>query len=104
MMRDSTAPGAPLKAFRWGMLSGTSSSAPYTRLTAPGTVPFALWCAAQHLDDYEEALWLTVSGLGDRDTTCAIAGGIVACCTGAEGIPAAWRAAREPLPEWAFGG
>ena len=30
------------------------------------TVPFALWCAAQQLDHYEEALWLTVSGLGDR--------------------------------------
>jgi hypothetical protein len=31
------------------------------------TVPFALWSAACHLNDYEEALWATVSGLGDRD-------------------------------------
>lgn len=38
--------------------------------------------------DYEAALWLTVSGLGDRDTTCAIVGGIVITCTGSEGIPA----------------
>lgn len=69
-------------------------------VSAQDTVPFVLWCAAQHLDNYEEALWLTVSGLGDRDTTCAMVGGIVACCTGVEGIPAAWRQAREPLPAW----
>lgn len=70
------------------------------RISAQDTVPFTLWCAAHHLDDYEEALWATVSGLGDRDTTCAIVGGIVACRTGVEGIPAAWREAREPLPDW----
>jgi ADP-ribosylglycohydrolase len=61
------------------------------------TVPFALWCAARHLDDFEEALWTTVSGLGDRDTTCAIAGGVVALSVGAEGIPRGFAAAREPL-------
>ena len=43
------------------------------------------------------------SGLGDRDTTCAIAGGVAACYTGITGIPATWRAAREPLPGWAIG-
>lgn len=69
-------------------------------LTAVDTVPFALWCAAQHLDDYEQALWVTVSGLGDRDTTCAIVGGIVALSPGAESIPMDWLAAREPLPGW----
>jgi ADP-ribosylglycohydrolase len=69
-------------------------------VSAQDTVPFVLWCAAKHLISYEEALWLTVSGLGDRDTTCAIVGGIVACCTGLEGIPDAWRQAREPLPDW----
>ena len=71
-----------------------------TGLSAQDTVPFALWCAAQHLTDYEAdyeaALWLTVSGLGDRDTTCAI----VACAVGAEGIRSAWLQAREPLPNW----
>lgn len=71
-----------------------------THVSAQDTVPFALWCAAQHLNNYEEALWLTVSGLGDRDTTCAIAGGIVALSTGVEGIPTAWLQAREPLPSW----
>ncbi len=69
-------------------------------VSAQDTVPFALWCAATRLNDYEEALWLTVSGLGDRDTTCAIAGGVVASYTGVEGIPSSWRQDREPLPSW----
>lgn len=62
------------------------------------TVPFSLWCASRFLDDFEEAMWATVSGLGDRDTTCAIVGGIVALRVGATGLPAAWLAKREPLP------
>jgi ADP-ribosylglycohydrolase len=61
------------------------------------TVPFALWCAARHLDDYAEALWTTVSGLGDRDTTCAIVGGIVVLYAGKGSIPEEWFRAREPL-------
>ena len=64
---------------------------------APDTVPFALWCAARHLDDYEAAIWSTVAGLGDRDTTCAIVGSIVVMRAGPTSIPASWRAAREPL-------
>lgn len=64
---------------------------------APDTVPFTLWCAARHLGNYEEALWTTVSGLGDRDTTCAIVGGIVALSCGPAGIPREWLACREPL-------
>jgi ADP-ribosylglycohydrolase len=71
-----------------------------TEISAQDTVPFALWCAAQHLNNYEEAQWLTVSGLGDRDTTCAIVGGIVALSAGVESIPLEWRQAREPLPNW----
>jgi len=67
------------------------------RVLSWDTVPFALWCAARHLDSYEEALWTTVSGLGDRDTTCAMAGGVVALSAGRGSIPAAWIAAREPL-------
>lgn len=61
------------------------------------TVPYALWCAAHHLDDFEEALWETVSGLGDTDTTCAIVGGLVALRTGS--VPPWLLTAREPLPE-----
>jgi ADP-ribosylglycohydrolase len=70
-------------------------------ISAQDTVPFVLWCAGQKLD-YEEAIWLTASGGGDVDTTCAMVGGIVAMYTGVEGIPAEWIQAREPLPEWAF--
>ena len=72
------------------------------RVSAQDTVPFALWCAAKQLSNYEEALWLTVSGLGDRDTTCAIVGGIVASYTGVEGIPREWLTSRESLPDWPF--
>ncbi|HVZ38225.1 MAG TPA: ADP-ribosylglycohydrolase family protein [Candidatus Kapabacteria bacterium] len=67
------------------------------RISAADTVPFALWCAARHLGNYEEALWTTVSGLGDRDTTCAIVGGIVVLRTGMEAIPERWLHAREKL-------
>src|SRR5262249_40610533 len=65
--------------------------------TVPDTVPFCLWSSAAHLDDYAEAIWATISGLGDSDTNCAIVGGIVALSAGAESIPAEWLKAREPL-------
>lgn len=61
------------------------------------TVPFCLWCAARHAKDYTKAMWTTVSGLGDRDTTCAIVGGIVALSAGRESIPIEWLKAREPI-------
>ncbi|MFF4651524.1 ADP-ribosylglycohydrolase family protein [Streptomyces sp. NPDC001380] len=68
------------------------------RVSAPDTVPFALWSAAGHLDDLPEALWQTVGGWGDRDTTCAIAAGVVAARTGTGGVPEAWWEAREDIP------
>lgn len=68
-------------------------------VSAQDTVPLALWCAARHLDNFGEALWLTVSALGDRDTTCAMVGGIVACYKGLEAIPVSWREAREKIVE-----
>jgi ADP-ribosylglycohydrolase len=71
-----------------------------TEVSAQDTVALALWCAGERLSDYEEAMWLTVSGLGDRDTTCAIAGGVVAVYSGFESIPVEWLSCREPLPEW----
>jgi ADP-ribosylglycohydrolase len=77
---------------------GDSSS-----VSTQDTVPFTLWCAAQHLESYEEAIWLTLSALGDRDTTCAIVGGIVALSVSIEGIPAEWRSARGGFPAWPFG-
>ena len=68
-----------------------------SRVTAPDTVPFALWCATRHPHDYVETIWKTVSGLGDRDTTCAIAGSIVILSAGPRSIPDDWLNAREPL-------
>lgn len=69
-------------------------------MSAQDTVPFALWCCGQSLENYEEALWLTVSAGGDRDTLCAIVGGVVASFVGADGIPSEWRHRRETLPRW----
>lgn len=71
-----------------------------SKVTAQDTVPFAVWVAAHHLNNYEEALWTTVSALGDRDTTCAIVGGIVAMSAGAESVPQSWVQSREPIPAW----
>lgn len=70
---------------------------------AQDTVPFAVWCAASNLRNFDGALWAAARGFGGTDTLCAITGGIVALCVGAEGIPATWRAAREPLPDVAGG-
>ncbi|HET7637801.1 MAG TPA: ADP-ribosylglycohydrolase family protein, partial [Ktedonobacteraceae bacterium] len=55
-----------------------------TGLSAQDTVPFVLWCAGEHLESYEQALWLTASGFGDVDTTCAMVGGIIALSRGVE--------------------
>ncbi|HET6483930.1 MAG TPA: ADP-ribosylglycohydrolase family protein [Actinoplanes sp.] len=71
-----------------------------TRAMARDTVPFAVWVADRFLDDYPAAIAACVRAGGDVDTTCAIAGGIVAAYTGRDGIPAHWLAAREPLPDW----
>lgn len=87
------APGTPVQEAVARLGNGSA-------VTAPDTVPFALWCAARHLDDYEQALWTTVSGLGDRDTTCAIVGGIVVMYAGKESIPAQWLEHREQIPDW----
>jgi ADP-ribosylglycohydrolase len=65
------------------------------KVSAQDTVPFCLWSAAYHLEDFEEAIWWTVKGMGDRDTTCAIVGGIVALSSSE--IPASWLQRREPL-------
>jgi ADP-ribosylglycohydrolase len=60
------------------------------------TVPLCLWLSARHADNFEEAMWATVSALGDRDTTCAIVGGMLACRTG---VPAHFVERRESLGE-----
>ncbi|WP_405359740.1 ADP-ribosylglycohydrolase family protein [Kitasatospora sp. NBC_00085] len=73
-----------------------------SRTSAADTVPYALWCAARRLTDYPAAVWEAIGAGGDMDTVAAITGGVVAAYTGTTGIPAAWMAAREVLPEWAF--
>ena len=73
------------------------------RVIASDTVPFCIWSAAAHIENYEEAMWSTVSGLGDRDTTCAIVGGIMAAHPAVQ-LPPSWLAARESFasfgPAW----
>ena len=68
-----------------------------SRVLAADTVPFAVWCAATHLDDYAGALWACTDVGGDIDTTCAMVGGIIVGATGLAAIPPEWRASREPL-------
>ncbi|MGH3762485.1 ADP-ribosylglycohydrolase family protein, partial [Actinophytocola sp.] len=70
------------------------------RLSAPDTVPLALWVAARHLDDYPGAVWTAAPVADDVDTVCAIVGGIVAGRVGASGVPREWRTSCEPLPAW----
>jgi ADP-ribosylglycohydrolase len=87
--------GVPADA---GVLEAAKTLGNGSGVTAPDTVPLCLWVAARRSDQFDEALWETVSVLGDRDTTCAIVGGMVALKTGHAGIPEAWLSAREPLP------
>jgi len=66
-----------------------------SRVQSCDTVPFCIWCVATYPDDFETAFWSTVEALGDRDTTCAIVGGIL----GAVAVPPGnWQANTEPLP------
>ncbi|MCM2425719.1 ADP-ribosylglycohydrolase family protein [Streptomyces sp. RKAG337] len=69
------------------------------RTSAHDTVPFALWSAARHLDDYQQAFWTTAKAGGDVDTTCAIVGGIIASRPTGQ-PPAEWLERTEPLPPW----
>lgn len=62
---------------------------------ASDTVPYVLWCTAHYGGDLREALWRTVEGLGDRDTTCAMVGGILGT---ARPFPEDWWACCEPIP------
>ncbi|WP_294249740.1 ADP-ribosylglycohydrolase family protein [uncultured Chryseobacterium sp.] len=60
-----------------------------TGMTAQDTVPLVTWMLSQYRSNFEECLWNTVSALGDRDTTCAMAGGVrILCCE------------ENTIPEW----
>ncbi|WP_328320041.1 ADP-ribosylglycohydrolase family protein [Streptomyces sp. NBC_00388] len=69
------------------------------RTSAHDTVPFALWSAARGLGDFERVFWTTAQVGGDVDTTCAIAGGVVAAAVGGM-PPTGWLERTEELPEW----
>jgi ADP-ribosylglycohydrolase len=69
-------------------------------VSAPDTVPLALWVADRHPDDFAAAIWTAAEEAEDVDTVCAIVGGIVAARVGVDGIPSAWLQATEPLPSW----
>ena len=73
---------------RYKILSAVSVLGNGIRLTAQDTVPFCLWCAAYFYTSVEEALWTAVSALGDRDTICAIVGGMVSLF--ADELPQQW--------------
>lgn len=59
-------------------------------MTAQDTVPFAIWCAAHHLRDFRNGLWKAVSALGDRDTICAMVGGMIIMSSDKSNVPSEW--------------
>ncbi|MEM1348829.1 MAG: ADP-ribosylglycohydrolase family protein, partial [Myxococcota bacterium] len=67
------------------------------QITAMDTVPFCLWSMVRNPRDFAEAMWDTVTALGDRDTTCAIVGAALGMCAPDHTIPHAWVQACEPL-------
>jgi ADP-ribosylglycohydrolase len=68
-----------------------------SRISCQDTVPYCLWAAARHLDDYQAAVVNTIRAGGDIDTNAAIVGGIVVLATGRDRIPRDWLADREEL-------
>jgi len=71
-------------------------------MTAQDTVPFALWCAAHNLQNFEEGLWKAVSALGDRDTICAMVGGMLIMSCRPDTVPPAWVSAVEKVDQSVF--
>jgi ADP-ribosylglycohydrolase len=92
LLASQTSPELPIEVVAKSLGNGSL-------VTAPDTVPFAIWCAAQNLNNFIEAISRAISAGGDCDTNAAIVGGIVAACdAGSESIPEDWRTACEPLP------
>jgi len=61
-----------------------------SKILAQDTVPYSLWCVSNNLENFEESLWKGVSILGDRDTICAIVGGISVMSSKEANIPENW--------------
>ena len=89
--------GMSVRAFDTSMVPIVRLLGNGSRISCQDTVPFCVWAAARHLDDYQAAIVNTIRVGGDIDTNCAIVGGIVALAVGAGGIPKEWRAGREEL-------
>jgi ADP-ribosylglycohydrolase len=73
-----------------------------TNMTSQDTVPFAIWCAAHNLENFENGLWKAVSILGDRDTICAMVGGMIIMSSKEENIPRIWTNSVEKIEESVF--
>lgn len=73
-----------------------------TKIMAQDTVPFAIWAAAYNLKNFENALWKAVSILGDRDTICAIVGGVTIMSSNKENIPKKWSDSVEDFEKSPF--
>ncbi|MFD1604450.1 ADP-ribosylglycohydrolase family protein [Flavobacterium artemisiae] len=73
-------------------------------MTAQDTVPFALWCTSYNLQNFEEGLWKAVSILGDRDTICAMVGGMSIMSSDGLNIPYSWADSVESFDKSIFRG
>ena len=73
-----------------------------TALCAEDTVPFALWCVANHTSSFEEAIWTGLRALGDRDTIAAIIGSVVVLSAGPDSIPQQWISQAEKFSDSPF--
>jgi poly(ADP-ribose) glycohydrolase ARH3 len=60
-------------------------------VTAPGSVPFALYAFLRHPGSYEDCLFCAILNGGDRDTLGAMACALSGAFLGIEALPAAWR-------------
>jgi hypothetical protein len=67
------------------------------RVVSSVAIPLCLWIIIRHHKDVGEAMWTSVEAVGDRDTTCAIIGGIMALLQPACGLPVAWIELRAAL-------
>lgn len=72
-------------------------------ITAPDTVPYVIWTFAHHHESFEDALFSSMAGLldpeADRDTVCAMVGGLAALLVTSNGLPPHWVERLEPLPD-----
>lgn len=73
-----------------------------SQIMVQDTLPFSIWCAAHNLDDFKNALWKAVSVLGDRDTICAIVGGITIMSAGVQTVPVSWMDSVEDFEKSVF--